>query len=233
MPDPSTNEDHMAVDDAAPAATATELERVAEALIFAGDEPVPAETVADVFASVRAEEVSAEEVEAAVQSLNRAYRQAGRAIRIRVWAGGYRMATVREVAPYVRALVQAEEERRLSRSLLETLAVIAYKQPVTKPEIDFVRGVDADYALKKLHAKSFVTVVGRSEAVGRPLLYGTTDRFLEQFGLSAIDELPRPREIVQLLNDPAFTHERTELLIDLDHELGDSTPASYGEPASE
>jgi segregation and condensation protein B len=213
--------------------SATELQRVAEALIFAGDEPVPAETVAEVYASVRGEEVAGADVEEAVEALNRAYRQAGRAFRIRTWAGGYRMATVREVAPYVRALVEAEEERRLSRSLLETLAVIAYKQPVTKPEIDFVRGVDADYALKKLLAKNFVAVVGRSEAVGRPLLYGTTDRFLEQFGLAAIDELPRPREIEQLLNDPAFTHERTELLIDLDHELGDSSPASHGEPATE
>jgi segregation and condensation protein B len=167
-----------------------------------------------------------------VDALNRSYRRSGHAIRIESWAGGYRMATVREVAPFVRALIEAEEERRLTRSLLETLAVIAYKQPVTKPEIDFVRGVDADYALKKLLAKKFVAVVGRSEAVGRPLLYGTTDLFLEQFGLAALDELPRPREIEQLLNDPAFTHERKELLIDLDHDLGDSQQ-SNGEPATE
>ena len=160
------------------------------------------------------------------------YRETGRAFRIESWAGGYRMATVREVAPFVRAFVAAEEERRLSRSLLETLSVIAYKQPVTKPEIDFVRGVDADYALKKLLEKSFVTVVGRSEAVGRPLLYGTTDFFLEQFGLAALDELPRPREIEQLLNDPAFTHERTELLINLDPDQREAlTPDA--EPATE
>lgn len=211
---------------------ATELQRVAEALIFAGDEPVPAATVASVYAAVRGEDVVDADVEDAIEALNRTYRQAGRSFRIRTWAGGYRMATIREVAPYVRALVEAEEERRLSRSLLETLAVIAYKQPVTKPEVDFVRGVDADYALKKLLSKDFVAVVGRSEAVGRPLLYGTTQRFLEQFGLAAIDELPRPREIEQLLKDPAFTHERTELLIDLDHELGDSVPTLHGEPAT-
>jgi segregation and condensation protein B len=217
-----------------PADTTTELQRVAEALIFAGDEPVPAETVVGVYASVRGgDEVDVAAVEHAVEELNRAYRRSGHAFRIRTWAGGYRMATVREVAPYVRALVEAEEERRLSRSLLETLAVIAYKQPVTKPEVDFVRGVDADYALKKLLAKGFVAVVGRSEAVGRPLLYGTTDRFLEQFGLASIGDLPRPREIEQLLNDPAFTHERTELLIDLDHEPGESAPATDGEPATE
>ena len=214
--------------------TTTELQRVAEALIFAGDEPVPAAAIAEVFAAVRGEEgIDAAAVDAAVDALNRSYRRAGHAIRIEAWAGGYRMATVREVAPFVRALVEAEEERRLTRSLLETLAVIAYKQPVTKPEIDFVRGVDADYALKKLLEKKFVSVVGRSEAVGRPLLYGTTNLFLEQFGLATLDELPRPREIEQLLNDPAFTHERKELLIDLDHDLGDTPQTSNGEPATE
>ncbi len=208
------------------------LERVAEALIFAADDPVSAATVAAVYASVTGnEEVDAAAVEEAVEGLNHAYRESGRAFRIRAWAGGYRMATVREVAPFVRAFVEAEEERRLSRSLLETLAVIAYKQPVTKPEIDFVRGVDADYALKKLLEKKFVAVVGRSEAVGRPLLYGTTDFFLEQFGLAALDELPRPREIEQLLNDPAFAHERTELLINLEPEPEALNPDA--EPATE
>lgn len=209
------------------------LERVAEALIFAADEPVHAATVASVYASVTgSEEVDAAAVEEAVEALNRVYRETGRSFRIQAWAGGYRMATVREVAPFVRALVEAEEERRLSRSLLETLAVIAYKQPVTKPEVDFVRGVDADYALKKLLEKKFVAVVGRSDAVGRPLLYGTTDFFLEQFGLGALHDLPRPREIEQLLNDPAFTHERTELLINLDPEQREALQ-SDAEPATE
>lgn len=209
------------------------LERVAEALIFAADEPVSAATVAAVYAEVTgSEEADAASAEAAVDALNQVYRETGRAFRIETWAGGYRMATVREVAPFVRAFVAAEAERRLSRSLLETLAVIAYKQPVTKPEVDFVRGVDADYALKKLLEQRFVTVVGRSEAVGRPLLYGTTDFFLEQFGLAALDALPRPREIEQLLNDPAFTHERTELLINLDPDQREAlTPDA--EPATE
>ena len=209
------------------------LERVTEALVFAADEPVMAATIAAVFTEVTgSEEVDAQSVEAAVESLNGAYRTAGHVFRIEAWAGGYRMATIREVAPFIRALVAAEEERRLSRSLMETLAVIAYKQPVTKPEVDFVRGVDADYALKKLLEKSFVTVVGRSDAVGRPLLYGTTDFFLEQFGLATLDELPLPREIEQLLNDPAFTHERTELLINLDPDQREAlTPDA--EPATE
>ncbi|MEM1043613.1 MAG: SMC-Scp complex subunit ScpB [Bacteroidota bacterium] len=193
------------------------LERVTEALVFAADEPVTARAVAEVYVSVTGnEDVDEATIEEAVDALNLAYQQAGRAVRIERWAGGFRMATIREVAPFVQAFVAEEAERRLTRSLMETLAVIAYKQPVTKPEVDFVRGVDSDYALKKLLDKAFVEIVGRAEAVGRPLLYGTTGFFLEQFGLSALDELPRPREIEQLLNDPAFVQERTELLINIE-----------------
>lgn len=209
------------------------LERVTEALIFAADEPVSSTAIAATFAEVTGNEgVDAAAVEEAVDALNRYYAEGGRTFRIHAWAGGYRMATIREVAPFVRALVAAEEERRLSRSLMETLAVIAYKQPVAKPEVDFVRGVDADYAIKKLLEKKFVTVVGRSDAIGRPLLYGTTDFFLEQFGLNDLGELPRPREIEQLLNDPAFVHERTELLVNLDPDAREALP-SDAEPATE
>ncbi len=193
------------------------LERVTEALVFAADAPVTARAVAEVYAAVTGHDgLDEAAVEAAVEALNLAYQQTGRTVRIERWAGGLRMATVREVAPFVQAFVAEEAERRLTRSLLETLAVIAYKQPVTKPEIDFVRGVDADYALKKLLEKKLVEIAGRADAVGRPLLYGTTGFFLEQVGLNALDELPRPREIEQLLNDPAFVRERTELLLNLD-----------------
>ena len=209
------------------------LARVTEALIFAADEPVASAAVAAVYAEVTGDEdVDAAAVEEAVEALNRSYAESGRAFRIHAWAGGYRMATVREVAPFVRALVAAEAERRLSRSLMETLAVIAYKQPVSKPEVDFVRGVDADYAIKKLLERKFITVIGRSDAIGRPLLYGTTDFFLEQFGLGTLDELPRPREIEQLLNDPAFVHERTELLVNLDPDQREALRTD-AEPATE
>lgn len=189
------------------------LARAAEALIFAADEPVSAREVARVLEEVTGGEgASVAEIEAAVESLNRAYEEAGLVLRIEAWAGGYRMATVPEVAPYIRALLAREQERRLSRSLMEALAVIAYRQPVTKPEIDFVRGVDSDYALRRLLERDLVAVVGRSDGLGRPLLYGTTDVFLEQIGLASLEELPRPREIEELLNDPAFARERAELL---------------------
>lgn len=147
--------------------------------------------------------------------LNAAYRRGGRAFRVQRWGGGLRLATTEEVSPFVQALFSDDEGRRLSRSLLETLAVIAYKQPVTKPEIDHVRGVSSDYALRQLLEREFVVISGRSDAIGRPLLYATTDRFMDQFGLDDLEALPKPREIEDILGDPSFNKERARLLAEL------------------
>lgn len=209
--------------------TADTFDQAVEALVFAADVPLRAEDVARTYAEVTGAEVSAADVEEAVGRINAAYRRGGRAFRIRRWGGGLRMATVEEVGPFVRALFAEDEERRLSRSLLETLAVIAYKQPITKPEIDHVRGVSSDYAVRQLLERDFVTIAGRSEAVGRPLLYATTDRFLDQFGLDGLDALPKPREVAEILADPQFNKERARLLAELtaaetggpQHERGD------------
>lgn len=190
-----------------------ELSPVVEALVFAADEPVTARRIADVYAGVTGAEAPSEaDVRQTVDELNERYRATGRTFRIHAWAGGYRMATEPEVAPFLQRFFGGDRPRKLSRSLLETLAILAYRQPVTKPEIDFVRGVDADYALRKLLELGLADVVGRSESVGRPLLYGTTERFLELFGLANLDELPTLREIEELLADPAFNRERARLL---------------------
>ena len=195
--------------------TASAFDQAVEALVFASDVPLRPEDVARVWGEVTGAEVEPAEVEAAVERLNAAYRAGGRAFRVRHWAGGLRLATVEESAPFVRALFEGDEEQRLSRSLLETLAVIAYKQPVTKPEVDHVRGVASDYALRQLLERDFVTIAGRGEGVGRPLLYATTDRFLDQFGLDSLAGLPKPREIEELLADPAFNRERAALLAEI------------------
>jgi segregation and condensation protein B len=122
------------------------------------------------------------------------------------------MATRDSLSPFVRALFVGEQETSLSRSLLETLAVVAYRQPVTRPEVDFIRGVNSDYAIRKLLEMNLVDVNGRADTLGRPLLYGTTDRFLEQFGLEGTDDLPTLREVKDILDDPAFDEERAKLL---------------------
>lgn len=189
------------------------MQRVAEALIFAADTPVKASEIADVYAEVTGEDRPTEgQICEAVDRLNAIYDESDRTFRIETWADGYRMATVSSVSPFLKSYFTREREQRLSRSLMETLSIVAYKQPVTKPEIDFVRGVDSGYAINKLLEKGMIDVVGRSDSLGRPLLYGTTHFFLEQFGLKNLDGLPGLREIEEILDDPAFNKERAQLL---------------------
>ncbi|MFB3133402.1 MAG: SMC-Scp complex subunit ScpB [Rhodothermales bacterium] len=193
---------------------AEELARAVEALVFATNEPVAADQIAEVFAEITHEaRPSPEQIQQTVDRLNASYEQEGRALRIRAWAGGFRMSTTEEVAPYLKAFFRHDRQRRLTRSLMETLAILTYKQPATKPEIDYVRGVDSDYALRRLLDIGLIDIVGRSQSVGRPLLYGTTSHFLEAFGLSDLDDLPNLREIEELLNDPSFNKERARLLM--------------------
>lgn len=191
------------------------FDQAVEALVFASDVPLRAEDLVRTYADVTGVELASTEADAAIERLNTAYQESGRAFRIHAWGGGYRMATIEPMAPFVQSLFASERERRLSRSLLETLAVVAYKQPVTKPEVDHVRGVSSDYALRQLLDRGFVEIHGRSETVGRPLLYTTTDLFLDQFGLASLDALPQPREIEDILADPTFNRERARLLAEL------------------
>ena len=189
------------------------LEEAAEAIIFAADEPVSSQRITEIVAEVTGHsELTVEEVEAAVKRLNDEYRDSDRALEIHEWGGGYRMATRSTLSPFVQTLFVGEQETSLSRSLMEALAVIAYRQPVTRPEVDFIRGVNSDYAIRKLLEMELVDVEGRADSLGRPLLYGTTDLFLEQFGLNSLEDLPTLREVEELLDDPSFDEERAKLL---------------------
>jgi len=190
------------------------LMRAVEALVFAADEPLTPLQIAHLFGEVLSlpapEEASVLE---AVDLLNKYYLRDGRTLRIQRWAGGLRMATAPEMAPFVHALFDSQKHRKLSRSLMEALAVLAYRQPATKSEVDFVRGVDSDYALRRLQELSLIRIEGRSEAIGRPMLYATTPRFLELFGLDRLEDLPSLPEIEEILNDPGFKQERARVLL--------------------
>ena len=189
------------------------LMQVAEALVFAADRPVTARAIAGVYSDVTGNDAPSDgQVLEAVTCLNEAYEASGRVFRIERWAAGFRMATTSPVSPYLKSFFNREREQKLSHSLMETLAIVAYRQPVTKPEVDFVRGVDSGYALGKLMERGVIDVVGRSDSLGRPLIYGTTASFLEQFGLGDIGDLPSLREIEEILGDPSFSRERAELL---------------------
>ena len=192
---------------------AEQLPGVVECLAFAAEEPIPLKQIARIFSEVQGVRMPSEEdVMAVIETLNEQYEKQGRSFRIKMWGRGVRMATHPQYAKYIRAIYQDNRPKKLSRTLMETLSIIAYSQPTTKPEIDFVRGVDSDYAVRKLLEIGLIDIVGRSDSIGRPLLYGTSERFLDQFGLSELEALPKLREVEELLGDPAFQKERLHLL---------------------
>lgn len=144
--------------------------------------------------------LTAAKIQKLVESTNRRLTEGRHPIEIVSAAGGWRLRTRPELYPWLRGLFKEVQNRRLSQAVLETLAVVAYKQPITKAEIEAVRGVSADGALKKLLEKKLVTVSGRTDTPGRPLTYGTTREFLEYFGISKLpDDLPRLAEFEELV----------------------------------
>ncbi|GMQ81527.1 MAG: SMC-Scp complex subunit ScpB [Rhodothermia bacterium] len=190
------------------------LDKVIEALVFAADEPTTRAVIASIYSEVSGHELpSPSDIDESVERINDYYEAADRAFRIREWAGGLRMASVPEMAPYIQTLKSQDQRKRITRSLMETVAILAYRQPVAKSEIESVRGVNCDYAIRRLLEHGLIDVIGRSEGIGRALLYGTTDRFLELFGLNAVSDLPNLREIEEILADPAFQNERAKLLM--------------------
>jgi segregation and condensation protein B len=188
---------------------------IIEALLFATDEPLTVRQVIDIFGILDEGEkpaaVTPDGVLASIEELNGDYERTGRTVRIVKVAGGYQFATKPEFAPWLGKMLREKSKRKLSLSALETLAVVAYKQPVTKPEIETIRGVNADYVLHTLLERSLVAIVGRAATPGRPLLYGTTKEFLKHFGVNDLSELPKPREIDELMAEAEFEVEKRML----------------------
>jgi segregation and condensation protein B len=171
--------------------------RLAEALILASPEPLPAKRLADLIPRC-----SAERARELVAELNAEYAAEGRAFEICEVAGGFQIRTLPEFSPYVQQL-QSGRPLRLSPAALETLAVVAWRQPVTRAEVEFVRGVDVGAVLRSLLERKLLRIAGHREVPGRPLLYATTRRFLEVFGLASLDDLPTLREIRELAPEGA------------------------------
>ncbi len=170
------------------------LPDILEALIFASDSPLTVSKIKDVLA-----DVGAREIRKAVDALNERYESCHSALMILEVAGGYQMVTRPEYADYVGQLYKSRQAHRLTQKALETLAIVAYKQPITKQEIEHIRGVTVDSVLRTLIERNLITVVGREKAPGNPLLYGTTKDFLEYFGLNTLEDLPKLKEIDELL----------------------------------
>lgn len=204
-------------------------QHIVEALIFGSNEPLTIKQIVIIISSSEPPparrhpsepgsggetlrlKITEVEVLQHIRDLNAHYVKCGRPFRIINVAGGYQFATMPEFADWLGKMVKERAKRKLSQSALETLAVIAYKQPVTKPEMEAIRGVNADYVIGTLLERGLITIVGRATTPGRPLLYGTTPDFLKHFGINDLSDLPKPREIDEIMKEPGFELEK-ELL---------------------
>jgi len=177
---------------AQPARGTSELVAVVEALIFVADEPITSKLIGEVL------DEDKQAIEAAVEQLKQEYENRDSGLQIREIAGGWQIATRTEFHEEIRKFLKTRPSAKLSIASLETLAVIAYKQPVTVPEILEIRGVQSASAIKTLLDKRLIVAKGRKETVGRPMQYGTSKDFLIQFGLKDLTELPSVEDFEDL-----------------------------------
>ncbi len=199
--------------------------QIVEAVLFSSDAPLKAEEIA------RADESLDEDVvEEALRRLQTEYAEGERAFQVVEVAEGWQILTLPEFAGYLERFDTVPRPSRLSGPALETLAIIAYRQPIGRVEVEYIRGVSSAGVIRTLQDRALVDVVGRAEGLGRPLLYGTTPRFLEHFGFMSLDDLPRPEELPVVLRD------RIPLGEDDDEEEGEGEQTSLdveGSPAAE
>jgi segregation and condensation protein B len=180
----------------------TDLIHIIEALIFSSDRPLSVKQMKDIINEEKESTgVTADikHIEDVIAKLKEKYNNDGYSFMLIEIAGGYRFATKRPYSTWLTKLNKEKLRRRLSQSALETLAIIAYNQPITKSEMEFIRGVNVDYIVGALLEKNLVTITGRAEAPGRPMLYGTTPEFLELLGINSLADLPPLKEIQEII----------------------------------
>jgi segregation and condensation protein B len=181
------------------------LPRIVEALLFASDAPLSVPKLAGLI-----EDAGPQEIREALTQLAQAYERQQTALQLVQVAGGYQLCTRPRFAHWVERLFKGRQRARLSNAALETLAIVAYRQPIPKGEISEIRGVDVDGVLRTLLERNLVTVVGRKEGPGRPLLFGTTKDFLTHFGLNLLQDLPSIEEMEELVRERGLAGQGTD-----------------------
>jgi segregation and condensation protein B len=166
------------------------LETVVESVLFAGDEPLSPKRLVDI-----AEAGSVKRIRQCIKTLNKKYRAGGFSFRIEKISGGYQMMTLPAFNPWISKLIKVRADNKLTPAGLETLAIVAYKQPIIRADVEAIRGVASGEILRNLMYKGLVKIVGRAEILGRPMLYGTTKKFLDVFGLNTLKDLPKIEEL--------------------------------------
>jgi segregation and condensation protein B len=212
-----------------------ELKSILESLLFAAQKPLSSRELRDVLTGAveHSEEarpfkkVKEEEITSVLESLEKEHSQAARSYRLVCVAGSWQFVSLPEYAPWLRALVGAKvRPPRLSQPALETLAIVAYRQPLTRSEIEQIRGVSVDGVMQTLVERGLVQAVGRAEVVGRPVTYGTTALFLEYFGLRALEDLPAADELRRIVV------QKPETLLTVEPGLATASPQDLQSPGS-
>jgi segregation and condensation protein B len=180
--------------------TDRKLENIIESILFASEEELSLKQIKDLLDVCRIPSTF-KEIEECIFNLNAMYSKNGNAFEIIQIAGGYQFATKREFAQFVGKMRAESQKKKLSPPALETLAIIAYKQPIARSEIEFIRGVNVDYIVNSLLEKDLIMIKGRANSPGRPILYGTTLNFLKILGINSLEDLPKLREINEILKN--------------------------------
>ena len=209
---------------------------VVEALIFAASKPLTAAEIRKVVKTL-----TVKEIDEIVAQLKAEYEQNGRSFEIVEIAGGYEIATRKVYAPWIFKIEMQKKAKQVTQSALETLAILAYKQPITRAEIEEIRGVDVSGVMNTLVERNLIKIVGKKEVLGRPFLYGTTEKFLEHFGLKSLGELPNIQEIRNIVESSVKKEELlgTQKIVEVSQEnqaepsavetAGEATPESHSE----
>jgi segregation and condensation protein B len=172
-----------------------------EALIFCAPQPIALEEIVTCLKEMFEADIPAEDVALCVLELKVRYSADQFAFTLIESGGGYQYLTKPAYQASIAILLKQQSKKRLSKSALETLSIIAYKQPVTKTEMEQIRGVSCDYTVQRLLEKELVEIKGKSESVGRPILYGTSPKFMDYFGINALNELPMPKDFAMNENE--------------------------------
>lgn len=195
------------------------LQNHIEALIFCAPDPIKTEEIKQCLTEMFEAEIPSEDIEKAIDALFEKYHSEEYSFSIVRSGGGFQFLTKPAYQSSISILLKQKSKKKLSTSALEALSIIAYRQPITKTEIEAIRGVNSDYAIQKLLEKQLVEIVGKSDGVGRPVLYGTTEKFMDYFGINSLKDLPTPKD---------FRQEDNEIGTGPDHE--DASPAGEDEP---
>ena len=176
-------------------------ENFIEALIFASEKGINTDEIKLVLEGIAEKTFSAEEIQMAVEKIGVKYTGMDLAIELVYLNGGYQFLTRKEYYPLINQLHIHRSKKKLSQTALETLAIVAYKQPITKVEIEQIRGVNCDYTIQKLLEKELISIIGKSESAGRPILYGMSSMFMDYFGINSRSQLPLLKDLVTEINE--------------------------------